>query len=80
MYCGFMLHPAPWAEESQRAEILDGIEAATDCLFELSSRQIEAIRESDFERVDRLNEQMAGVLQRRSALVRRFVSLARKPN
>jgi hypothetical protein len=75
-----MLHPAPWAEESQRAEILDGIEAATDCLFELSSRQIEAIRESDFERVDRLNEQMAGVLQRRSALVRRFVSLARKPN
>ena len=79
MYSGFMLHPA-WAEQSQKAEIMDGIEAATDCLFELFSRQTDAIRDSDFERVERLNEQMAGVLQRRSALVRRFVSLTRKPN
>ena len=75
-----MPHPALWAEQAQKAEILDGIEAATDCLFELSSRQIDAIRESDFERVERLNEQMAGVLQHRSALIRRFVSLTRKPN
>jgi len=75
-----MPHPALWAEQAQKAEILDGIEAATDCLFELSSRQIDAIRESDFERVERLNEQMVGVLQRRSALIRRFVSLTRKPN
>ena len=80
MYSRFMPHPALWAEQAQKAEILDGIEAATDCLFELSSRQIDAIRESDFERVERLNEQMAGVLQRRSALIRRFVSLTRKPN
>ena len=79
MYSRFM-PPAPWAEQSQKAEILDGMEAATDYLFDLSSRQIDAIRESDFERVELLNEQMAGVLQQRSALVRRFVSLARKPN
>jgi hypothetical protein len=75
-----MPHLAPWAEQEQKAEILDGIEAATDCLFELSSRQIDAIRESDFERVERLNEEMAGVLERRGALIRRFASLTRKPN
>lgn len=75
-----MPHPAPAAEQAQKAEILDGIEIATDSLFELSSRQIDAIRQSDFERVERLNEQVAAVLERRSALIRRFVSLTRKPN
>jgi hypothetical protein len=79
VYSRFM-PPAPWAKQSQKAEILDGMEAATDYLFDLSSRQIDAIRESDFEPVELLNEQMAGVLQQRSALIRRFVSLTRKPN
>lgn len=75
-----MPQPAPRVEQVQKAEILDGIELATDGLFELSRRQIDAIRESDFERVERLNEQMRGILERRNALIRRFVSLTRKPN
>jgi hypothetical protein len=57
-----MPHSAPWAEQAHKAQILDGIEIATDCLVELYSCQIDAIRENDFERVERLNEQMAGVL------------------
>jgi hypothetical protein len=75
-----MAQPVLRFAQVQRAEILDGIEVATDCVYELSRRQIDAIHESDFERVERLNEQLAGVLERRSALIRQFVSFTRKPN